>query len=179
MRFAGFARGGRPLPAGCLRRHLHLSRISRGCRRAPSKLPKRTGARIIRVFSYWRPVRAASLLRASRASAGAHCHPGGATWAHHRSGKRARMQHRHWRRDGPPARGSGASESEGRLGSGQCLRFGRNSLIRMVTAACPPKISPTCMRKIAAWRAASDLVRAGRWRHRLERSDSRLGGGWL
>ena len=83
----------------------------------------RTGARIIRVFSYWRTVRPEAcferIARALENLAG----QAALARAHHRPGERARLQHRHRRGDGAPAGSGGASEPEGGMGPGQCLRF--------------------------------------------------------
>ena len=66
------------------------------------EIAKRTGARIIRVFSYWRTVRPEEcfdrIVAALRRTGG----PGGAARRDHRARERARLQHRD-RAQRPPA----------------------------------------------------------------------------
>ena len=84
------------------------------------EIAERTGARIVRVFSYWRTIdpdacfdRVASALRelADRAVA---------RGPDHRHRERARVQHRHGRGDRAIARGGRSSRAAGHLGSRQC-----------------------------------------------------------
>ena len=115
---AGRAGGGPAVPAGHVRRQAYDSRTSRGSPRGLSRSRDRTGARIIRVFSYWRTVRPEkcfdrivdALGEAGRSRRRQH-------GSDHRARERARLQHRDRRGDGARPGGDRSSESEGGLGS--------------------------------------------------------------
>ncbi len=103
------------------------------------EIAERTGARIVRVFSYWRTIdpdacfeRVASALR-ELADEATEAKPD------YRHRERARLQHRHGSRDGAIARGRRSSGAAGHLGSRQCVCHRRDAVPARLRA--PPALA--------------------------------------
>ncbi len=86
------------------------------------EIAERTGARIVRVFSYWRTIDPGRVFRSRCFGAARPGRSGCRTGPDHRHRERARLQHRHGRGDRAIARRGRSPGAAGDLGSRQCAR---------------------------------------------------------
>ena len=99
------------------------------------EIAERTGARIIRVFSYWRTVDPEVCFSPHRGSLARPGRPGRAAQCDHRPGKRARLQYRDRGGDRAPAGGARSPQPESGLGPGQRRGVRREGLPRRLRQA--------------------------------------------
>ena len=133
------------------------------------EIAERAGARIVRVFSYWRTVRPRGVLRTHRRRARRPGRGGRAARADRGPGERARLQHRHRRGDRAGAGGAGPSQPPGGVGSRQRPGFRRDAVPRRLPATAARQDRPRARQGLPAGGWPAGLGAARRGRDRLAR----------